>query len=390
MSSRRLRAETEPLGLSLRSDVEAIELVVVGGPDEGAVLESRGPRLRIGRDDSNELTLTDAAVSGFHCEILVEGGRARVCDLQSRNGILLNGTKLCTGELTDGALLSLGTTQIRCRIRGPVALAPDNDPSPSRFGIVSSRSPAMREVLRLLESAARSEVTVLLTGATGTGKGAAAESLHHASQRAGGPFVTVDCGAITPTLLESQLFGHTKGAFTGATSDRPGAFEAANGGTVFLDEIGELPLEVQPVLLRALETRRIRRVGANEERPVDVRLVAATNRNLRRWVEEHRFRADLFYRLAVLEIGVPALRERPEDVALIVSEMVERVLSSRRDQATLVVAAQLTAPAHLAAMQGYPWPGNVRELRNYVHRCFALHELVGLEELSRERSSARL
>jgi two-component system response regulator GlrR len=237
------------------------------------------------------------------------------------------------------------------------------------------RAPAMRAVFARLQRAAASDATVLLTGETGTGKELAAEGLHAASRRAAKPFVIVDCAAVPPDLLESELFGHERGAFTGATASRAGAFETANGGTVFLDEIGELSTALQPKLLRALERREIKRVGRDAWHAVDVRIVAATNRDLRAEVNAGRFRSDLYYRLAVVEIRLPALRERRDDLPAIVDAMIERM-----GMAAAPEAALLRTPDARAELARHPWPGNVRELRNYLERCLVLAERPALAE----------
>jgi len=231
----------------------------------------------------------------------------------------------------------------------------------------------MRAVFSLLERAAASDATVLLEGETGTGKEAAAESIHRESARRDGPFVVVDCGAIPPDLVESELFGHDQGAFTGAITSREGAFEAASGGTIFLDEIGELGPEMQPKLLRALERREVKRVGSNRYEPVDVRVVAATNRNLRAEVNARKFRSDLYYRLAVLEIRLPPLRERTADLQLLVEHVLTNLRATERPE-----AASLRTQRFLTDLARHSWPGNIRELRNYVERCLALHEQTPL------------
>jgi transcriptional regulator with PAS, ATPase and Fis domain len=221
----------------------------------------------------------------------------------------------------------------------------------------------MRATFALLERAAVTSSTVLLEGETGTGKEEAALSIHAASPRAAGPFVVVDCGAMPAALLESELFGHEKGAFTGAAAQRIGAFEEASGGTVFLDEIGELPLELQPKLLRVLERREIRRLGSNSYRPIDVRVIAATHRDLRARVNGETFRSDLYYRLAVLRVALPPLRARPDDIPALVRHLVAQL------GAPPGTAERLLEPPILASLVRAAWPGNVRELRNYVERC---------------------
>jgi transcriptional regulator with GAF, ATPase, and Fis domain len=221
----------------------------------------------------------------------------------------------------------------------------------------------MRAAFALLEKAAASNATMLLDGETGTGKGAAAESIHRQSARRTGPFVVVDCSAIPENLLESELFGHEKGAFTGAVERHIGAFEEASGGTVFLDEIGELPANLQPKLLRVLENKEIRRVGSNTRKEVDVRIIAATNRDLRAEVNAGHFRSDLYFRLAVLRITLPPLRQRPEDIPY----LVEYLLS--KTNVPPVDLDWLRAPEFIGKLQSLSWPGNVRELRNYLERC---------------------
>jgi DNA-binding NtrC family response regulator len=222
----------------------------------------------------------------------------------------------------------------------------------------------MREAFTLLERMASGDADVLIQGETGTGKELCAEGLHKEGQRRSGPFVIVDLAGLTPSLIESELFGHVKGAFTGAHTDRAGAFERANGGTVFLDEVGELPMEVQPRLLRALERRQVKRVGANDYRKVDIRVVSATHVNLEEAVKQGRFREDLFHRLAVLRVQLPPLRERLEDIPLLVDTVLERM-----GKPPSVLSEQTRA-----LLTQYPWPGNVRELRNVVERVVNLGE----------------
>jgi two-component system, NtrC family, response regulator GlrR len=351
--------------------VQRFWLRVLTGSRAGETFHSEGEVVVIGTHDSADLVLTDETVSRFHCEIEIQGGRALLRDLESRNGTFVDGVNVKEAWLHAGATVALGTTEIRFDLRNdPVKVALSERES---FGRMVGRSAATRRVFALLERAAASDATVLLEGETGTGKEVAAESLHLESARREEPFVIVDCGAIPPDLLESELFGHEKGAFTGATAAREGAFEAANGGTIFLDEIGELSAELQPKLLRVLERRHVKRVGGNRYLDVNVRVVAATNRNLRGEVNERRFRADLYFRLAVVEVRLPALRERPEDLPGLVAHLLTQMGIADHPE-----AAELQSKEFLATLTRHRWSGNVRELRNYLERCLALREQVPL------------
>jgi len=235
------------------------------------------------------------------------------------------------------------------------------------FGQMVGRSEAMVTLFSLLQRAAASEATVLIEGETGTGKEASAEAIHRESRRKAGPFVVVDCGAIPPQLLESELFGYERGAFTGAVQARPGAFEAASGGTIVLDEIGELTLDLQPKILRALERKQIKRIGSTAYVPADVRVLASTNRSLREEVAAGRFRSDLYYRLAVVKIQLPPLRDRVGDIPLLVAHVLDRLGIADSPE-----ASKLLSPEFVAKLASYRWSGNVRQLRNYLERCVAL------------------
>ncbi|MAC29015.1 MAG: sigma-54-dependent Fis family transcriptional regulator [Sandaracinus sp.] len=238
-------------------------------------------------------------------------------------------------------------------------------------------SPAMAEAFSLLERVAPTDLGVLLLGETGTGKELAARGLHGASGRGEGPFVVVDCGAIQPNLIESELFGHEKAAFTGADRLRVGAFEAADGGTVFLDEIGELPLSLQPKLLRVLERREVQRLGSSSPRTVDVRLVAATHRDLAGMVRDGGFREDLYFRLAEMEVRLPPLRDRAGDVALLAERILAELAEVQEDEPKGISAEAL------ARLEAHPWPGNVRQLRNVLRRAavMASGPTLGPEDL---------
>jgi two-component system response regulator GlrR len=332
--------------------------------------EREGARCAVGSHPSNDVCIDDdPTVSRFHCEIVGDPAGPRVRDLGSRNGTLLDGVRVVDAFVRDGSLLRLGDTTLR--FQGAAADA--HEPALSerrRFGNLVGASAAMRAVFAVLERAAAVDSTMLLEGETGIGKGHAAEAVHAAGARRDGPFVILDCGAIPGSLIESELFGHERGAFTGAVARRSGAFEQADGGTIFLDEIGELPLDVQPKLLGVIENREIRRVGSAQPRRVDVRVIAATNRDLRAEVNEGRFRADLYFRLAVLKVALPPLRERPEDVPLLAETLLDRLGAAGE------LRALLLEPGFVDRLCRAAWPGNVRELRNYLERCVVFGRAV--------------
>ncbi|MCB9600171.1 MAG: sigma 54-dependent Fis family transcriptional regulator [Sandaracinus sp.] len=355
--TRALRASAA--GLRLRRPV----LRVVAGPDVGKVVAAAGDRLVVGTHASAELRLADRTVSRFHCELVVSEGRLLVRDLGSRNGTSVDGVAVVVAPVGEGAAIEVGQTKLRVEREATVDVPVSSGDS---FGALVGRAPVMRRVFELLARAATSDATLLLGGETGTGKELAARAVHDASARASGPFVVVDAGAVPATLLESELFGHEKGAFTGADRARRGAFRAADGGTLFLDEIGELPTDLQPKLLRALESREVKPVGSEHTLPVNVRVVAATHRDLREEVNARRFRADLYYRLAVLEVRLPALRERGEDVAFLAETLLERLGASTSRRRVLLDDETKDALARST------WPGNVRELRNHLERLLAL------------------
>jgi transcriptional regulator with PAS, ATPase and Fis domain len=314
-----------------------------------------------------DLLLSDAAASKFHCEIVLDDGKPVVRDLGSRNGTFINGVKVQSAFLQDGSILSVGETRIRFELgRKDLKVALSDR---ERFGLMVGQSAAMRAIFAALENAAASDATVLLAGETGTGKDVAAESIHQESTRKGGPFIVVDCSAISPQLIGSELFGHEKGAFTGADRARQGACETAHGGTLFLDEIGELPPALQPQLLRFLEKKEVQRIGSTDRHRVDVRVVAATNRNLLEEVNAKRFRSDLYYRLAVISVRLPPLRERLEDLPTLVAELANQVASGPAAKKTL---SQFLSEEALAELRQHNWPGNLRELRNHIERALSL------------------
>jgi len=351
--------------------VQRFRVEVVSGPNRGQVGAAEGTELSIGTAPGNHLVVTDPTVSRHHAVITATSNGFQIRDIGSTNGTCLAGYRVDSAYVESGALIQLGETSVRFdaleeRVSHPLS-------EKDRFGDVLGQSATMRRVFGLLERVASSETTILLDGETGTGKGAIAEAIHRLSGRASGPFVVVDCGAIPPSLIESELFGHERGSFTGADERRIGAFEAADGGTVFLDEVGELGPDLQPKLLRVLEGKQVRRIGSVAPIPVDVRVIAATNRDLRHEVNAGQFRTDLYYRLNVMRITVPPLRERREDIPMLVASFYRQ----------LVQNAEASPPAELIMrLMRQPWAGNVRELRSAVERAVLLGEAAATEGIS--------
>ncbi|MFO0568606.1 MAG: sigma 54-interacting transcriptional regulator [Polyangiaceae bacterium] len=312
-------------------------------------------------------------MSRVHCEVQVDEKGPWLVDLNSSNGTWLDGVGIVKARLREGSSIRIGQSTLSFHFGAEENVLPLS--TAHSFGSLVGTSTALRAAFALLERAAGSDATVLLEGETGTGKEGAAESLHRASARAERPFLVVDCSAMPSALLESELFGHERGAFTGATSRRMGAFEEADGGTIFLDEIGELPPELQPKLLRVLERREIKRLGQNQHRAVDVRIIAATHRDLRARVNSGEFRADLYFRLAVIRIELPALRERLEDLPLLIEHFTRSLPLDAADR------ARLCAPEFAAELARSSWPGNVRELRNHLERCAVLERPLGVGDV---------
>ncbi len=344
-----------------------LRLEVVRGADKKLRKEFDADRIAIGTHERCDLCLIDPTVSRQHCEIaLVDGGYA-IRDLESTNGTFIGDIRITEVIVDHETRLRVGDAVLRLI---PLDATVDLPlPLHTSFGPLFGASPAMRRVFETLRKVAPTDATVLITGESGTGKEVCARAIHEGSARARGPFVVVDCGALPGNLIESELFGHVRGAFTGAVKDRTGAFEAASGGTVFLDEIGELPIELQTRLLGVLERRTVTPLGSTETRPVDVRVIAATNRDLRLQINRGGFREDLFFRLAVVTVEMPALRHRREDIRLYVEKFLDE-LGARG-------ALTLDEPT-LAKLEAQRWPGNVRELRNLVERAAALgDEAIG-------------
>ncbi|QRK13992.1 sigma 54-dependent Fis family transcriptional regulator [Archangium violaceum] len=353
----RVRLDSTSGALQLRR----YRLSVVSGPDAGHTMLLEDS-LVLGSRPRTGMRLSDPAVSREHVELQLREEGVWVRDLGSTNGTYLSGARIREVLVEREATLTVGKSVLRLVLEqadvGP-ALA-----LPVQFGGAIGQSVRMRQLFGFLERVAEVDSTVLLLGETGTGKEVLAEAIHRASPRRDRPFVVIDCGAVAPSLVESELFGHVRGAFSGAASDRDGAFLEADGGTVFLDEVGELPLELQPKLLRVLETGSVKRLGENRTRKVDIRVVAATHRELTGQVAAGRFRQDLYFRLAVVLARVPALRERAEDIPLLVHHFISRL--GRPDFEL--------SPALMEQLTAHAWPGNVRELRNVVERA-----LVGPE-----------
>lgn len=342
---------------------DAVEMpslaVVVNAPGEVPKKMALGlDALVIGTGGDSDIVVNDKIVSRRHCALRITQRGIELTDLGSKNGTFVERVSVLNAFVLPGNRIQIGDTEIAIEVTGKptdVTLS-----SNVRFGGVLGASIVMRALFARLEMAALSNETVLLFGESGTGKELLARAIHEKSARANGPFVVVDCGAISSGLVESELFGFAKGSFTGADRDHMGLFEQANGGTIFIDEIGELPIEQQPKLLRALESRTVRRVGENDPIPIDVRVVAATHRDLLSQMREGAFREDLYYRLAVIVATVPPLRDREGDVEL----LVERVLSEMQPPRYL----RDFPPQTIAMLTSYAWPGNVRELKNAVAR----------------------
>ena len=335
--------------------------------------------ITIGTLEDNDIVVDDDTVSRRHCRIIQEDDAYLVVDLDSTNGTHVNGVRIREAFLSPNVVFSVGNTNIRfCPVDEEVPVEPVET---ERLGDIVGRSVEMRKIFDVLQKIAPTSATVVVEGETGTGKEIVAQTIHEMSPRSDEPFVVFDCGAVPESLVESELFGHEKGSFTGAIMTRKGLFEMAEGGTIFLDELGELSLDLQPKLLRVLEQREVRRVGSNEPIPIDVRVVAATNRELEEEVREGRFREDLFYRLSVVRLFLPALRDRIEDLPLLVDHFLETMDCNTADGGGRRL--QGIAPAALDALRGYEWPGNVRELANIVERAcsFADGEMLRRQDL---------
>ena len=358
--------------LSLGLTLHRVRVSVLEGPGTGLSYTFDKQTIGIGTHPSNELRLNDETVSRFHARISQDEKGLSVRDLGSLNGSHLGDNRIESAWLRNDDTLRVGQTKLRIERLAEgfdVVLSPN-----TQFGEMLGQSANMRQLFALLERIGPTEASVVLEGESGTGKDLAARAIHATSKRQAAPFVVFDCGAVAPGLIESELFGHVRGAFTSAASDRAGVFETGQGGSVFIDEIGELPLDLQPKLLRVLEQKEVRRLGDNKMRPVDVRVIAATNRDLEREVEAKRFREDLFYRLAVVRVHIPPLRDRREDIPLLIDRFLQELAGEG--------PAPTLNPAVRAALCRRQWPGNVRELRNAVARAVYLPEADALRAQS--------
>jgi DNA-binding NtrC family response regulator len=319
--------------------------------------------IRVGKADENDVVVENETVSRTHFEIVRDGKGYLLRDLKSTNGTFLDGAEIKEAYIRAGSVIAAGAAEFKFTpFEERIEILPSDK---EVLGEMVGKSTQMREIFGLVERIAPTDATVLIEGETGTGKDMIARTVHQLSHRKDGPFVVVDCGAVAGTLIESELFGHEKGSFTGATATRQGAFELASGGTVFLDELGELALDLQPRLLRVLEQRELRRVGGSKVIKVDLRIIAATRKDLRSEVEKGKFREDLFFRLNVVPIVAPSLRDRREDIPLLLETFLKQLAPGPR-------GAPEISPDTLAALQGHDWPGNVRELRNVMERAMAL------------------
>ena len=374
--------ETEPsvttVRLQSRRDgqlelkMRSVTWQVIDGPDQGRVFVIEGGAVRIGTASDNTLTLTDPSVSRHHAEVMELRSGFLVRDLESTNGTFLDRHRVNEAFLSPGDPLRVGNTTLRCEPRSDNVIVRPAD-AESCPGLVG-KSLAMRQLYGVIKRLAPTALTLIIRGETGTGKEQAARAIHAASPRAAGPFVVLDCSAVDKELLSAELFGNEVGAYTGATTARPGVFEQADGGTLFIDELGELPLDFQPKLLRALERREAKRLGGTRVQRFDCRVIAATHRPLDEMVLAGEFREDLYYRLAQATLFVPAVRERQTDVALLAEAFrVANVGETGRPRSF--------APDALAALATAELRGNVRELKNIVERACALAEGDAIREV---------
>ncbi|MFC1609794.1 sigma 54-interacting transcriptional regulator, partial [Myxococcota bacterium] len=344
--------------------VKQSTLSVLKGPDRGKQSNIERRTWRVGTAEDNDLVLNDSSVSAHHFELIFDEKGVLLRDLGSTNGTFVDGFRVGEIYLKGATKVDLGATQVRLSLLKTDIEIPLSESN--SFGGLLGKSPGMRAVFVTLEKVSASETTVLICGESGTGKSLAARALHERSSRKDGPFVVVDCGAVAPNLIESHLFGHARGAFTGAVDDHVGAFEDADTGTIVLEEIGDLPLELQPKLLRAVEAKTIQRIGDGEPRAVDVRIVACTHHNVEELVDQGRFRKDLLFRLSVIMIHLPPLRQRREDIPMLAAHLLTQLSGDPMPDIEASV---------LELLMQHTWPGNVRELRNVMERMSVVPDM---------------
>ncbi len=347
--------------------------------DQGRSVRLLSKSAIIGRDETCDLILTDSSVSRQHVKLSASPEGIVVEDLGSTNGIFYQDKRIERATLSLGSRLGVGSCQIDLLpLTDSTSLAYSKRES---YGDLRGASLPMRRLYSLLELLETSDAPVLIEGETGTGKELVARALHDQGLRAKGPFIVIDCGNVPSELMESELFGHCKGSFTGAIADRVGAFDAANGGTIFLDELDDLPLLLQPKLLRVIETGQFKRLGETKHRPVDVRIIAASKRDLNQAVALGQFREDLFYRVAVVNLPLPPLRQRLDDIPVLAKHFAKSISKGKTKQ---------LPPEAEELLQRHNWPGNVRELRNAVHRTLALGVVgIGLQSSQNQESAPR-
>ncbi len=339
--------------------VERIKLTVTTPDQKKENFTLRRTETVIGQAESCDVEINDSFISRRHCRLINKGSRIMLMDLGSTNGTYVEGVRVDNVSLPLEGSFKIGKSTIDYKLdRHFEIVSPSLETS---LGPMIGASEKMREIFSLIEKVAPSDATVLITGESGTGKDLAARLLHQMSHRAEKPFISINCGAIPASIIESQLFGHEKGSFTGAIERMSGLIEQANGGTLFLDEIGEMPLELQTRLLQVIESKKVRRIGGKEEIEVDFRLIAATNKELQRLAADGRFREDLFYRLYVIPIHLTPLRERGDDLKILAQRFIKD-LSVPRAMTKLTDAA-------IEKLASHDWPGNVRELKNVIQRA---------------------
>jgi DNA-binding NtrC family response regulator len=353
-----MRTDVQARPTTEEQDVQPAQVRIKQGPNE-LIHPISTETFTIGKDPDNALAVQDRFISSKHLKVTRREGTFHVLDLNSTNGTFLGGVRLFEAELPLNTVLRVGETELIFERLSQGAQ------DVSFHGIIGG-DPSVRQLVELIERVAPSNAAVAILGESGTGKELVARALHTCSPRASKAFIPINCAAISKELIESELFGHEKGAFTGADKLRKGAFEEAHGGTLFLDEIGELPLDLQAKLLRVLESGELKRVGSSRPTHVDVRVVAATNKDLLMESREGSFREDLYYRLCVIPLMLPPLRNRKGDITVLTDHFLS--VYSPRGQAVRMT------PAALDKLQQHPWPGNIRELRNVVHRALLLRK----------------